>query len=280
MMYKTIVVHVDGSSQQASRLRAAARLAREQDAHLVGSTATGISWLDLALLTGSMAAPMPPADFDGLREAAALRLDGFTAAAAALGVVSMEARLVEDATDASLLLASRYADLVVLSRDVDTAPGIPARVRRLPEHIALHGARPVLVVPPGYDDEPIAGTVVAGWDGSIQAQRALTAALPLLQRADNVRLALINPDLLSDLHGEQTGADMALYLARHGVKVDVVLERTHATAGDALLALARDCRAGLVVAGAYGHSRYREWTLGGVTRELLERTPVPLLIAH
>ncbi|RYE95858.1 MAG: universal stress protein, partial [Oxalobacteraceae bacterium] len=78
----------------------------------------------------------------------------------------------------------------------------------------------------------------------------------------------------------QAGADLALWLARHGVGVDVVLERTTTTAGHALAALARDSGAGLMVCGAYGHSRYREWMLGGVTRELLARAPVPLLIAH
>ena len=279
-MYKTIVVHVDGSPQQDSRMAAAARLAREHGAHLVGSAATGISWTDYLLLTGSMAAPVPPADFDGLRETAALHLRAFTDRAAKLGVASVETRLIEDTADGALLLQARYADLVVLSRDVDPEPGIPPRVRRLPEHVALRGQRPVLVVPPAYADAPIAATVVAGWDGSTQALRALAAALPLLARADGVRLVLVNPDRLSDAHGEQPGADMALYLARHGVKVDVVLERTHATAGDALMALARTAGAGLIVAGAYGHSRYREWVLGGVTRELLERAPVPLLLAH
>jgi nucleotide-binding universal stress UspA family protein len=73
---------------------------------------------------------------------------------------------------------------------------------------------------------------------------------------------------------------MALYLARHGARVDVVVERTRSTVGTALLGLARDCGAGLMVTGAYGHSRYREWMLGGVTRELLERSRVPLLLAH
>jgi nucleotide-binding universal stress UspA family protein len=121
---------------------------------------------------------------------------------------------------------------------------------------------------------------VVGWDGSLQAIRAIAAALPLLRRASVVKLVLINPDQLSELHGEQPGADMALYLARHGVPVEVVVERTGATAGNALMALARDCGAGLMVTGAYGHSRYREWMLGGVTRELLERARMPLLIAH
>jgi nucleotide-binding universal stress UspA family protein len=279
-MYKTIVVHVDGSPQQESRMRAAALLAGEHGAHLVGSAATGISWLDYALLTGSMAAPIPPADFDGLRDAASLRLREFADLAARLGVASAEARLIEDVADYGLLLQSRYADLVVLSQDIDTEAGLPARVRGLPAHVALRGARPVLVVPAKYQGQAIPGTVVAGWDGSVQALRALAAALPLLQRADSVKLALINPDELSELHGEQPGADMALYLARHGVKVDVVLERTSSTVGDALMSLAMDCGAGLIVTGAYGHSRYREWVLGGATRELLERAPVPLLIAH
>lgn len=283
-MYKTIVVHIDGSPRQTSRVAAAARLAREHDAHLVGCAATGISWLDYALLAGAVGAPRPQADFDELRQATARRLDDFARQASSLGVTSMEARLADDAADCALLLQSRYADLVVLSRDADRAPDtpdLPPRMRRLPEHVALGGVRPVLVVPPDYTGEPpLAGTVVAGWDGSMQALHALVTALPLLRRADSVRLALINPDRLSELHGEQPGADMALYLARQGVKVDVVVERTHATAGAALMALARDVGAGLLVTGAYGHSRYREWVLGGVTRELLERAPIPLLLAH
>jgi nucleotide-binding universal stress UspA family protein len=114
----------------------------------------------------------------------------------------------------------------------------------------------------------------------MQALRAITAALPLLAHTAAVKLAVVNPDALSDAHGEQPGADMALWLARHGARVEVVVERTRATVGDALCALARGCGAGLMVSGAFGHSRYREWMLGGTTRELLERAPVPLLLAH
>jgi len=279
-MYKTILVHVDGSPQQDSRLRAAARLANDSDAHVVGSAATGISWLDYALLTGSVGAPMATVDFQGLRDAGAARLAGFEDAARRLGVQSFEGRLIEDEAHYALLLQSRYADVVVLSRDTDVHPGLPARVRGLPEYTALHGVRPVLVVPPDYQDQPLPGIAIAGWDGSLQAIAALTSALPLLERAGSVRLVLVNPHELTQLHGEEPGADMALYLARHGVPVEVVVERTRATVGDALMGIARDAGAGLMVTGAYGHSRYREWMLGGVTRELLERAHVPLLLAH
>jgi nucleotide-binding universal stress UspA family protein len=279
-MYKTIVIHVDGSACQESRLRAAALLAMKHGAHLVGSSATGISWIDYSLLTGSMAAPVIADDFQGLRDDAAARLEEFRVAAAHQGVESVETRLIEDDPRYALLLQSRYADLVVLSQDRDVAPGMPARVRGLPEHVALRGARPVLVVPEDYQGEPIPGTAVVGWDGGTQSLRAIGAALPLLTRAAAVKLAVVNPDELSDLHGEQPGADMALYLARHGAQVEVVVERTRSTTGAALCALARDSGAGLLVSGAFGHSRYREWMLGGTTRELLERARIPLLIAH
>jgi nucleotide-binding universal stress UspA family protein len=279
-MYKTIVVHIDGGARQESRLRAAALLAVKHGAHLVGSGATGISWMDYSLLTGSMAAPVIGDDFQGLRETAAEHLEAFRQTATRLGGEALDTRLIEDDPRYALLLQSRYADLVVLSQDGDKDPNLPVRVRGLPEHVALRGARPVLVVPGDYQGEPIPGTAVVGWDGGMQALRAITAALPLLQHAAAVKLAVINPDALSELHGEQPGADMALWLARHGASVDVVVERTRATTGDTLCRLARDCGAGLMVAGAFGHSRYREWMPGGTTRELLERARVPLLIAH
>jgi nucleotide-binding universal stress UspA family protein len=240
-----------------------------------------MSWLDFALLTGSMGAPMMPnSDFQGLRDATSLRLEKFMEDARRLGVPSFEARLIDDDPGFALLMQSRYADLTVLSKDTEQDPALPVRLRRLPEHVTLHGARPVLVVPDDYQGQTIPGTAVVGWDGSMQAIRAIDGALPLLQRADSVKLALINPDQLSELHGEEPGADMALYLARQGVQVDVIVERTRSTTGEALISMARTSGAGLLVTGAYGHSRYREWILGGVTRALLERSPAPLLLAH
>jgi len=282
-MYKTIVVHVDGSPEQDARVRAGALLANLFDAHLIGSAATGISWFDYSLLIGSMGAPMmPESDFSGMRAAVRARLDEFGVAVQRRGVASFETRMLEDDARFALLLESRYADLVVVSRESEpiAVPGVPAQARALPEYIALHGARPVLVVPPGWQERAFPGTVVVGWDGSMQAIRAISAALPLLQQADAVKLTLINPDAMADIHGEEPGADMALHLARHGVKIDVVLERARGATGDALMGVARREGAGLLVAGAFGHSRYREFVLGGVTRSLLAASATPLLLAH
>lgn len=282
-MYKTIVVHVDDSPGQETRLRAAAWLASEHEAHLVGSGSTGISWLDYALLTGSMGAPMmPESDFSGVREAVQVRLRQFESAVQRMGVASFETRVIEDDARYALLLESRYADLVVVSREIASAPipGLQSQVRGLPEYVALHGARPVLVIPPGWPGLPLSGTAVVGWDGSTRAIRAIQGALPLLKQAESVKLALVNPDATANRHGAEPGADMALHLARHGVKVEVVIEHTQASAGEALMAIAHASGATVLVTGAFGHSRAREFVLGGVTRTLLAKSQTPLLIAH
>ena len=274
-MYKTILVHADDSPAMEARLRAAAQLAGIHGAHLVGAAATGMSWAGFALLAGSMAV-MPDDEFDALRVQGRRCLARFSEAARRLGVESLEERLVEDENGAALLMQSRYADLVVVGQD---GPGA-SPARGLPQYLALHGPRPVLAVPAAYAGEPIADSIVAGWDGSVAALRAIVGALPLLERARTVRLVLVNPEHEIGLHGEEPGADMALYLARHGVPVEVIVEQTNLPAGDALLRLAHAHGAGLLVAGAFGHSRYREMVLGGVTRILLERAPLPVLFAH
>lgn len=270
-MYKTILIHVDDGPAFDARLRAASVLANAHGAHLVGVAATGMSYSTYATMTGQMAL-MPAEDFASLRTAPGVSLARFSTAARQLGVQSLEERLVEDEQRTALLLQSRYADLLVVSQE-SSALG-------LPEHLALHGPRPVLTVPASYAGEPIADSIVAGWDGSVPALRAIAGALPLLKRARNVHLALVNPNQKPSLPGGEPGADMALYLARHGVSLGVVVERTDSPAGEALLRIAHDRGAGLLVCGAFGHSRFREIVLGGVTRILLERASLPVLFAH
>lgn len=278
-MYKTIVVHVDDSPQWKTRLAIAAALANEHGGHLVGSAVTGISQRDYLMFGTSPMMALPDGDFDLLRQKANDQLQAFAAEADRLGVDSWEQRLIEDDAASALLLESRYADLVVLS------PGTPAGSRLrlttdLPEYVALHSTRPVLVVPHDHADDNLGGTVVIGWDASMEATRAVTGALPLLQRARSVLVTVINPNPTTERHGEQPGADLATYLARHGVPVEVVAERSDAAIAATLVGLARDVGANLLVSGVYGHSRYREWFAGGVSLELLQKVTVPLLLAH
>lgn len=111
------------------------------------------------------------------------------------------------------------------------------------------------------------------------ASRAIAAALPLLGRAALVTLAVFNPRASYGAHGEPPGADLAGYLARHGVKLDVVVREAD-DAGEALLSLAAERAADLLVMGCYGHARWRELLLGGVTRLILHRMTLPVLMTR
>jgi nucleotide-binding universal stress UspA family protein len=122
---------------------------------------------------------------------------------------------------------------------------------------------------------------MVAWDGSLSASRAVTLALPLLLRADTVDVVVMQTaDKKDDVHGEEAGADLALFLARHQIKVNVVERHIKGNRGEALLSIAADLAADLIVMGGYGHTRFRELVLGGVTRTLLNSMTVPVLMAH
>jgi len=123
--------------------------------------------------------------------------------------------------------------------------------------------------------------VLIAWDAGVEAARAVRDALPLLRRADTVEVAVFDPERGRREHGEQPGADVALYLARHGVKVSVARQSgADFEVGAQILSRAADTGADLIVMGAYGHSRVRELVLGGVTRTILESMTVPVLMSH
>jgi nucleotide-binding universal stress UspA family protein len=279
-MYKTIVVHVDGSTHEGGRLHAAAQLANGFEAHLVGSAVTGMSWAGYALLGAPVYPALIDESFRALRATAGTRLRAFEDCARAEGVSSFESRLAEEDAGFALLLQARFADLIVLGQDAGAVQAPPGNGHGLCEQVILDGGRPVLVVPDAWKGQLLTGTAVVGWDGSMPAVRAITGALPLLRRAQSVKLVLVNPAQQHRLGDVEPGADMALYLARHGVTVEVVVEHAADGAGEALLARADADGVNLLVAGAFGHSRYREWVLGGVTRDLLQRARVPVLFAH
>jgi nucleotide-binding universal stress UspA family protein len=121
--------------------------------------------------------------------------------------------------------------------------------------------------------------VLVAWDGSRAATRAIGDAMPFLEKAKQVEVVIVgNKPPKSD---EAPGADLGQHLARHGIKTTV----KRITAPDidvqsAILSHAADSSADLIVMGGYGHSRLREFVLGGVTRGLLESMTVPVLMSH
>jgi nucleotide-binding universal stress UspA family protein len=273
MTYKTILVHVDQSRHAAARIRLAAQLAASQEAHLVGTSMTGISrfiYPDGVVFIGSV--------IDSLRESAQTELQKFEESARREGV-TFERRLSEDDPAGALVLQARYADLVVLSQ-TDPDERDSGDVYDLPEYVMLNTARPVLTIPYAGVFDKVGTHILVAWDGSMEATRAVTNALPFLRRARNVDVVLFNPDALYDVHGQQPGADIALYLARHGVNVNVLQQPTELDIGNALLSLAADTGADLLVMGGYGHTRFREVLLGGVTKTILNCMTLPVLFSH
>jgi nucleotide-binding universal stress UspA family protein len=124
-------------------------------------------------------------------------------------------------------------------------------------------------------------TVMVCWDAGREATRALSDAMPFIAEAGRVVIVTADAKARFEGHGEMPGADIALHLARHGVNVEVrnadTLSRRTA---QALLDEARAVDADLIVMGGYGHSRMTQFMFGGVTREMLSESPIPLLMSH
>lgn len=280
MSYKTILVHVDGSPHAAARIEMAIALARSQDAHLVGAALSGLTADYYRNINMTFGGPLSGEELQRIRADSEHALDRFEAQVRHAGI-SYERRYSDDDSAAGLVLQARYADLVVLSQS-DPGEQVFALGAQLPEHLALHGGRPVLLVPyAGSYALPQRHALVA-WDGSRAATRAMTDALPLLRTCARVSVVVYDQSSRYGAHGAQPGADAALYLARHGLQVEVLRQATApgVDVGNDLLSLAADSGADLLVMGAYGHQRWREIVLGGVTRRVLQSMTLPVLMAH
>lgn len=279
MSYKTILVHVEKSRHTAARVRLAAQLARREDAHLIGAAMTGLSQFVYQCAAMSPEAPVIATDLSFLNERADAALAEFEREVSGMGVQSYEHRRIDDEAASGLTLQARYADLVVLGQTDPEEPA-PSLGGDMAQYVMLHCARPVLVLPHSGQFAQVGEQPLLAWDGSPEATRAITCAIPLLRRARKVTLVVFNPFAEYNAHGAQPGADMALYLARHGVQVEVLQQSTELDIGNALLSLAADLNSDLLVMGGYAHSRVREVVLGGVTKTILSDMTLPVLLAH
>lgn len=277
MGFKTILVSVDAGATAARTVMAARELAERFDAHVIG----------LHVRPRFQAPAFTDSGFgmEAFYEQHQVKVTADAAAAAAtfknaMGTRVSEWRAIEGFIDDELALAARYADLVVVSQtDAEGTPSVSPT--DLPEHVALTTERPVLVVPYTGTIKAPGKTVLLCWNASREASRAATAAMPFLEKADKVVVLTIDAKASASGHGAEPGADVAEWLARHGAKVTV--QRDTAADNDigaTILSRAADHGADLIVMGVYGHSRVREFVMGGVSRTLLSSMTAPLLIAH
>jgi nucleotide-binding universal stress UspA family protein len=279
MPYKTILIHVNESNHTAARVRIAARIAQQEGAHLIGAAMTGVSRYLYESGALDKNDPNLVAHLDMLRQRGERALAEFEAIVTQAGVPSYEKRLVDDEAGAGMATQASYADLVVLGQN-DPDETLPTITHDFPEYVLLNCGRPLLLVPYAGRFENAGQNALIAWDASIAATRAVSNALPLLQRARIVHVAVFNAAEQPHRHGAEPGADIALYLARHGVNVAVNQQSADIDVGNALLSLATDLGSDLIVMGGYVHSRFRELLLGGVTRTILDTMTVPVLMAH
>jgi nucleotide-binding universal stress UspA family protein len=277
MTYKTILVHLDHRPRSDTRLELALRLAERFDAHLVGLFAPGS-----ARLPSYAQAEGGPALREVLQqrqaEVAAQARRRFQELAGRHGAGRAEWRASQSEPDAAVRRSARYADLGVAGQPEE---GDQGELRGLGDELALSAGRPVLFVPYAGKFDDLGRRVLVAWDAGREAARAVTDALPFLQRAEAVEVASFDPERADRRHGEEPGADIGLYLARHGVKVSVARQSGAGyEVGGQILSRAADTSADLIVMGAFAHSRVRELVLGGATRTLLEAMTVPVLMSH
>lgn len=273
MAFKTIVLHLDSSEACRARGDYACALAAQFDAHLV---ALGV--LSPLAIPGTapteVVVDLLSEQWEADRRALEAITTQFAARARAAGLASVEPRFVVGMPEYVAALHARYADLVIVGQG-------PASEGGIAENLVLNAGRPVLVVPRDWERRGVGERVMVAWNARREATRALTDAIPLLQRAKQVDIVTVNAEPQREGHGELPGADIALYLARHGVKANVLATSAEdIDVGEWLLSRAADLGADTIVMGAYGHSRLRELVLGGATRTVFESMTVPVLMSH
>jgi nucleotide-binding universal stress UspA family protein len=279
MAYKDLLVHVDDTKSCAARLQATVDLAVAHEAHLTGV------YIIADPSPGAFASGYVPPDLmDTLQQHARERAETALARFAELATrnqISFETRIdrvLYTAVADALSTNARYADLAIVGQaDPDDAE----TPRYLPEEVTLASGRPSLVIPYIGPGPTLGQRVTVAWSASREAARAVNDALPMLERAQAVDVVTVNPGDAPFGHGEEPGADIALHLARHGIKVEVQrIETRDLDVANTILSHLADRGSDLLVMGAYGHSRLRELVLGGVTRTILHDMTVPVFMAH
>jgi nucleotide-binding universal stress UspA family protein len=205
-------------------------------------------------------------------------VEWFAAATASAGV-SAEKRVLRAnmsyAADHFGRIARRFDLAIVGQVEPDGSP-VQAMVC---ESTLFESGRPMIIVPYVQTAPVKLDRIMVCWDGSRPAARAIADAMPLLKRAKNVEVVSVSRE--RGKQDEIEGADMGHHLARHGLKVDVTrIMRGELDVEDVLLSHAADSGADFMVMGGYGHSRLREFVLGGVTRSILRTMTVPTLMSH
>jgi nucleotide-binding universal stress UspA family protein len=279
MTYKTILVHIDESKSSIMRTKIAHQIANMFDSHITGIALTGISRYIFESTDLGVGDPNIILHLAVLRERAEKAIAQFKQFNSSLDVATTECLIANDEANGGLGLRARYSDLIVIGQTNRNEPS-PSVLSDFPEFMIVNSGRPILIIPHHGELQSFAERCVIAWDGSREAARAITDAIPLLKRSQFVHVSIVNPDKQSEAHGEEPGADIALFLARHGIKVEIATRFGANDIGKSILTTCKELNADLLIMGGYAHSRFREMILGGTTRTVLEEMHIPVLMSH
>lgn len=280
MAVKSLLLHLGEAEESAKEIDAGIELAERFGAHLVGLYVT-----PEPVFPAFVMGQMPYGTLETQQENAAKRAEEATAAfkkacdKAGVSSELREARSFVEDIPAVVSQHGRYADMLILRQYNPDAPGPGGSA--LLERTVLSCGAPALIVPYIGTSEGFGSRIMIAWDSSREAARAVKDAMPFLEAANEVTVLCVNPRKDAAAPSHEPGADIAHFLARHGVKA----EAKHVTSkevsiGETLLSRMSDEGADMLVTGAYGHARLTELILGGVTRTILEHMTVPVLMSH
>lgn len=274
---KSVLVSIteEGRQEPSSALSYALSLARAADAHLTVEAAATRYTIPYSLIDdfGQALISSENRRIAEIAKAVASKVRSEAEFAGVITTVETRQANFGDLRE-RLVSRARVADLTV----IDAEPSAAEIDRGLIEAVLFDSGRPLLIVPP--DRSSFDGRhVLIAWDGGASAARAVADAMPILRAAGSVEILSVSGE--KDLSGTVPGVELAPHLARHGIKVTVDLASTGLrSVADVIRSHAAASGAGLIVAGAYRHSRLREFLLGGVTQSLLKECRVPLLLSH
>ncbi len=277
-MIKDIVVNLSVGPARDVATDFAVSVAGTFDAHLVGIAFRYDPLIPVMIDRYGIPADVIESQRVENEKAAKAAVDRFDEAAKRVGV-SAEARILEvpvaSAPNVFASIARRF-DLAVIGQP---EPDKPALDRLIVEATLFESGRPLLVVPYIQRAGLKLDRVMVCWDGSRSAARAAADAMPLIARSKATKVVIVAGELVKS--DEMPGADIAHHLARHGAKVEVKrIVSADNDVASTILSHAADTSADVLVMGGYGHSRLREFILGGATRGILAAMTVPTLMSH
>ena len=265
MAYATVMVGLSVDQPNEARLEIAGQLAERLGARVIGIAAAEFS-PPLYFTSGEQAQKLVDQGRAAIKNRVA-EVESEFRAAMQNRVTEVEWRCAQDFPSRYIVQQARASDILVVG-EAGRATIADPFVQVSPSDLVMQTGRPLLVVPDACNWLDLRSVMIA-WKDTAEARRAVADALQLLHKASDITIVEIVEEQADRTAALSRVKDVAAWLSRHGVSASGQVPEECGEAGGLLERIASEVGAGVVVAGAYGHSRLREWILGGVTRRLV-----------